>query len=122
MQYGDGKSRPADAGSADRRDFSVPFVRVPELGLELVRLTRDVRVQETVLTLLTQQLEQARINEARDLPVVQVLDQAVPAERASKPRTGLNLVVAGVTSLLTGIILAFGVEYLKNSSRRPRVA
>jgi capsule polysaccharide export protein KpsE/RkpR len=122
MQYGDGKSRRADAGSADRRDFSVPFVRVPELGLELVRLTRDVRVQETVLTLLTQQLEQARINEARDLPVVQVLDQAVPAERASKPRTGLNLVVAGVTSLLTGIILAFGVEYLKNSSRRPRVA
>jgi len=122
MQYGDGRSRPADAGGADRRDFSVPFVRVPELGLELVRLTRDVRVQETVVTLLTQQLEQARINEARDLPVVQVLDQAVAAERASKPRTALNLVVAGVTSLLTGIILAFGAEYLKNSSRRPRVA
>jgi uncharacterized protein involved in exopolysaccharide biosynthesis len=120
MQYGDGRSRPVDAG--DRRDFSVPFVRVPELGLELVRLTRDVRIQETVVTLLTQQLEQARLNEARDLPVVQVLDQAVPAERPSKPRTGLNLVVAGVTSLLTGIILAFGVEYLRNAARRPRAA
>ena len=122
MQYGDGKSRAASAAGADRRDFSVPFVRVPELGLELVRLTRDVRVQETVVTLLTQQLEQARINEARDLPVVQVLDQAVAAQRPSRPRTGLNLVVAGVTSLLTAIILAFCAEFVKNSSRRPRTA
>src|SRR5262245_11419201 len=122
MQYGDGKSRTATAGGGDRRDFSVPFVRVPELGLELVRLTRDVRVQETVVTLLTQQLEQARINEARDLPVVQVLDQAVAAERPSKPRLGLNLAVAGVSSLLSAILISFVVEYLRNLSRRPRTA
>jgi tyrosine-protein kinase Etk/Wzc len=122
MQYGDGATnKPADS-AGDRRDFSVPFVRVPELGLELVRLTRDVRVQETVVGLLTQQLEQARINEARDLPVVQVLDQAVAAERPSKPRLGLNLAVAGVCSLLSAILISFVVEYLRNLSRRPRAA
>lgn len=122
MQYGDGATnKPADS-AGDRRDFSVPFVRVPELGLELVRLTRDVRVQETVVGLLTQQLEQARLNEARDLPVVQVLDQAVAAERPSKPRLGLNLAVAGVSSLLSAILISFVVEYLRNLSRRPRAA
>jgi len=122
MQYGDGATnKPADA-TGERRDFSVPFVRVPELGLELVRLTRDVRVQETVVGLLTQQLEQARINEARDLPVVQVLDQAVAAERPSKPRLGLNLAVAGVSSLLSAVFISFVAEYLRNLSRRPRAA
>jgi uncharacterized protein involved in exopolysaccharide biosynthesis len=121
MQYGDGAAR-RSGQPGDRHDFTVPFSRVPEVGLELARLTRDVKVQETLTTLLTQQVEQARINEARDLPVVQVLDQAVPAERPSKPRLGLNLAAAGVSSLLASIILAFMVESLRNTSRRRRDA
>jgi len=121
MQYGDGGARQAEAPS-ERRDFAVPFSRVPEVGLELVRLTRDVKVQETLVTLLTQQVEQARISEARDLPVVQVLDQAVPAERPSKPRLGLNLAVASVGSILGGILLAFIFDYVKNLRRRPGLA
>ena len=63
-------------------------------GLELVRLTRDVKIQETLVTLLTQQLEQARIVEAKDIAVVETLDRGVPAERPSKPRLALNLAVA----------------------------
>ena len=50
-------------------DFTVPFPKVPEVGLELARLTRDVKVQETLVSLLTQQLEQAKIAEAKDMPV-----------------------------------------------------
>jgi uncharacterized protein involved in exopolysaccharide biosynthesis len=119
MQYGDGVSRQA-AGQSERRDFTVPFARVPEIGLELARLTRDVKVQETLVTLLTQQTEQARLSEARDLPTVQVLDHAVPAERPSKPRLAMNLVVGGVTGALIGILLAFCGEYLQVVSRRPR--
>src|SRR5205814_2312896 len=74
MQYGDGAAWQFGQ-PGERHDFTVPFSRVPEVGLELARLTREVKVQETLTTLLTQQVEQARINEARDLPVVQVLDQ-----------------------------------------------
>src|SRR2546425_9538571 len=69
MQYGESRATPA----GDRHDFTVPFAKVPGVGLELARLTRDVKVQETLVTLLTQQVEQARIAEARDIPVVQVL-------------------------------------------------
>ncbi|MEE8160943.1 MAG: hypothetical protein V3T61_04830 [Acidobacteriota bacterium] len=43
----------------------MPFARVPEVGMELARLTRDVKVQETLVTLLSQQLEQARLADAR---------------------------------------------------------
>ena len=108
MQYGDGATR---VGGQSSGDFSVPFAKVPEVGLELARLTRDTKVQETLVTLLTQQLEQARIGEAKDLPSVQVLDYATPAERASKPRLLQSVMIAAVVSLLVGVFLALLVEY-----------
>jgi uncharacterized protein involved in exopolysaccharide biosynthesis len=91
------------------------------VGLELARLTREVKVQDTLVALLTQQVEQARLNEARDLPVVQVLDQAVPAERPSKPRLRLNVAIAGLSSFFGSVVLAFIIEYAKNR-RRSRAA
>ncbi len=120
MQYGD-DGAPQPRGR-DRRDIYVPVARVPEIGLELARLTRDVKVQETLVTLLTQQFEQLRLTEARDLPIVQVLDRAVPAERHSKPRFRTNLARGGATGLLLGILLAFPIEYLRKVPRRPRAA
>ena len=118
MEYGEPLPRvmPAVQGR-DQRDFSVPFVKVPEVSLELARLTREVRVQETLVTLLTQQLEQARILEVKDLPIVQVLDRAVPAERPDKPRVRLNVAISAVASLLVGICLAFLLEWVRRAPR-----
>jgi uncharacterized protein involved in exopolysaccharide biosynthesis len=96
----------------------VPFAKVPEVGLELARLTREVKIQETLVTLLTQQGEQARLVEAKDVPVVQVLDRAVPAERPVRPRVAVNIAVAVAASLLLGVFLAL----LFDSSRRWRAA
>ena len=111
MQYGDGSAPTPNAG---RRDFSVPFAKVPEVGLELARLTREVRIQETLVTLLTQQGEQARLVEAKDVPVVQVLDRAVPSERPIRPRVAVNMAVSVAGSLLFGVFLAL---FLDSSSR-----
>jgi tyrosine-protein kinase Etk/Wzc len=114
MQYGQGWLLPAENRNPGepRSEIHIPFAQMPELGLELARLMRDVKVQETVYTLLTQQLEQAKIAEARDMPTVQTLDQAVPADRKSKPKIKLNMAIAGITSLLAGLLLAFFLEYL----------
>jgi len=123
MQYGDDASESQTQTPArDRRDFTVPFPKVPEVGIELARLTRDVKVQETLVMLLTQQVEQVRLAEAKDLPVVQVLDRAVAAERPSRPRLKLNLAVATAGSLLLGVSLALAVEHLRKLSRRARAA
>ena len=110
MQYGNESIR--QSGTRERGDFAVPFARVPQVGLELVRLTREVKVQEVLVTLLTQQLEQARIAEARDTPVVQLLDLAVPAERHSRPRVVRNVAIVGVTTLVFGVLLAFLLDGL----------
>jgi tyrosine-protein kinase Etk/Wzc len=121
MQYGDGL-RERSRGNSQRRNFEVPFSDVPELGLELGRMTREVKIRETLLTLLVQQLEQIRIAEEKNIPVVQVLDRAVAASRHAKPRLTLNLAIGLVGGFLAGCVLALLVERTGMLRRRPRRA
>ncbi len=114
MQFSQGLDLPPETANPgqSRQEMYVPFTKMPELERDLIRLTRDVKVQETVFTLLTQQFEQAKIAEAREMPMVQVLDKAVPAERKSKPSTRTNTAIAGFISLLVGVFLAFFLEHV----------
>jgi uncharacterized protein involved in exopolysaccharide biosynthesis len=109
MQYGVANAQDAD-DKRRSRDFTVPFAKVPEVGLELARLTRDVKIQETLVALLTQNMEQARLGEARDLPVAQVLDRAVAPDRHARPRLSVNLAIGGAVGLGLGCLLAFVSE------------
>lgn len=95
------------------------MVTVPGLALDYGRLMRELKVQETLYTLLTSQYEQAKLAEARDTPTVQVLDPAIPAEKKSKPSIRLNVLIAGVLALFVGLFLAFFLEYL-DRIRRPQ--
>jgi uncharacterized protein involved in exopolysaccharide biosynthesis len=87
------------------------MVSVPELALQYARLFRQVKVQETLFTLLTSQHEQAKIAEARDTPTVQVLDTGIPADKKSRPRILLYTAVAGVLAIVIGVFLAFFLDY-----------
>ena len=69
-------------------------------------------VQAQIYAMLISQYEQAKLAEARDTPTVQVLDPAIPAEKKSKPRIGLNMMIAGVLALVVGVVLAFALEYV----------
>ncbi|MGH7253586.1 MAG: GNVR domain-containing protein, partial [Nitrospiraceae bacterium] len=97
------------------------MITVPGLALDFGRLMRELKVQETLYTLLTSQYEQAKIQEARDTPTVQVLDPAIPAEKKSKPSIRLNMMIAGVLALFVGIFLAFFLEYLERIKARDKV-
>jgi uncharacterized protein involved in exopolysaccharide biosynthesis len=113
LQYG------ADAEEKKDQEFYLPFADVPELGLQLAELTRDVSVQETVWELLNQQYYQAKIEEARDTPTVQALDRAIPPERRSFPKRKLMVVVAGLVSFVLSVIFAFIQEYASSVKERP---
>jgi uncharacterized protein involved in exopolysaccharide biosynthesis len=118
-QFGEALNLTAEKKADEPGEFRIlPFKDFPELGLELARLTRDVKVQETVFTLLTQQLEEAKIAEARDMPRVQVIDPAYPAERKSRPKIRANMVVAGCASLFFGVLLAFVLEHVESLKRK----
>lgn len=78
---------------------------MPSTGIEVMRLWRDVQVQEQVFELLTSQLEEARIRETRDTPTVQLLDPAVPPLHKSRPKRSL-VVLAGFAIGLMGSLVA----------------
>jgi len=78
----------ASGDPAGRGDIMIPTSLVPKVGLEYVRAVRDLKYNETLFELLLKQYEAARIDEAKEAPVVQVVDSAVPPERRSWPSRG----------------------------------
>jgi len=87
----------------------VPSIRqLPILGVTWADLYRRTRVQETVFETLTKQYEIARVDEAREVPSIKVLDAAaVPEKKSFPPRlllmafgTALFVCLAGVAAIL----------------------
>ena len=98
--------------------LDVSFNQVPSLSLHLARLIREVKIQETVFELLTQQYEQYKIEENKDTPTVQVLDKAIPPERRARPKRAFLVVISGILSLFASVAFVFGQEYVKISRKR----
>ena len=108
-------------GSADYGTLSVPFARVPGLTLEYGRLLREVKVQETLFGLLTEQHESAKIQEVKDTPTIQVLDVAKAPEKKSRPRRLILLViVAGLTAVLSVLYAAASEHFARLKQTRPQ--
>ena len=84
------------------------FKSVPDLGVAYGRLLREIEIQNTIFTFLTQQYEEAKIQEAKDTPTVQVLDPAVAPEKKSRPRRSLYVLFwVSVISLLTTLYINY---------------
>ena len=74
---------PADDGKKDA--LYPPLRQLPRLAVPYADLYRQVRIQETLYELLTQQFEMARIEEAKDVPSVSIIDAPGIAEKKSFP-------------------------------------
>jgi tyrosine-protein kinase Etk/Wzc len=99
-------------------DIFVPAGKVPAAGLEYVRRFRDVKYYETVFELLARQFEIAKIDEARDTSIVQVLDRAVTPERKSRPHRSLIVVVTAFVGLLGALLWALVRDAYQRASAR----
>ncbi|MFM0505047.1 GumC family protein [Paraburkholderia caffeinilytica] len=76
-------------------DSSAPVAASDAKGLDNVRAYRDLRYQEAMLDTLTKQVELARIDEAKEGPLVQTIDSARPPEKKSGPKR-LLIVLGGL--------------------------
>ena len=63
---------------------------------------RDFKYYQTLFELFAKQFELAKLDEAREGAVIQVLDKASPPERKSKPKKAL---IAVITTLAVGFML-----------------
>ncbi len=107
MQYGT-----ENLSDEEKAEFYIPMVKVPDVSLQLAELMREVKVQETVFELLNQQYYQAKIQETKDTPTVQVLDEALPPAFRSKPKRGLIVILAVSIMFLLGVFQAFFSNYV----------
>lgn len=82
---------------------------------------RDVRIQEGILAAMMRQYEIARIDEARDGPLFQQIDVAIPPEHRSKPKRTMMVLIAGVYGLAFGVFLAWILMTIRRSYKEPRV-
>ena len=97
--------------------------QLPRLAVPYADLYRRVRVQETVFELLTQQFEIARIEEAKDIPVVSVIDSpGIPEKKFFPPRLLLTLLLTFLTLAATATLILVREHWRAVDLRNPRKA
>jgi uncharacterized protein involved in exopolysaccharide biosynthesis len=84
-------------------DPLLPRGDIPEAGLEYGRKLRDVKYYETMFQLLARQLELAKLDEAKQGNVIQVMDAAVPPDKRSFPQRTPIIVVATILGFLAAV-------------------
>ncbi len=86
---------------------------------EAVRAYRDIKVQEAMLEVLIKQYELARVDEAKEGPLLQQVDPATPPERRSKPKRSLIVLVSALGGLFLGVLAAFIRRSINKASTDP---
>jgi uncharacterized protein involved in exopolysaccharide biosynthesis len=96
------------------QDFLLAFKDVPELSRELAVLLRDIKIQNEVYLILQQQYYKEKIQENRDLPTIEVLDEAIIPDKASGPRIFYSTFLGGIIIfLLISLIIVISEKKIK---------
>lgn len=104
---------PNKDGLPPKGDFEqlFPSIRkLPLLGITYADLYRQTKVQEVVFEVLTQQYELAKVQEAKETPVVRVLDPAKVPDHKSFPSRLLIILIGTCASLVAGVFWTAGNE------------
>jgi len=102
--FGEEESVPHDS-------MSVGLTDLPEVGRRYAFLLREVKIQETLYELLTQQLYHARIKETETMPVIQVLDEAAVPVNKKHPVVRQVTLLAAILGFLFSILLCHALEW-----------
>ena len=92
-------------------DNMITTSKVPALGLEYIRLYREVKYQEALFQLYSKLVELAHLDTVRDLTVLQIVDRAHPPEKKSKPKRLLFTMLVVAVTFFFMIFVAFAKEY-----------
>jgi uncharacterized protein involved in exopolysaccharide biosynthesis len=107
------------AASEGATNALIPKGNMQEAGIEYIRKLRDVKYFETIFDLLARQYEVAKVDEARQGAVVQIVDRAVVPDRKSSPQRTLIVLGSVLLGLFLGVVWAFSREGLTRLSNNP---
>ena len=103
-------------------DAELKLDKTPNTSLEYLDALRNLKYQEALWEILAKQFEMAKLDEAKDFPLIQVLDKATPPEKKSKPKRSLIVILATLVAGFLAVIWAFIKEALARSNDDPEQA
>ena len=106
--------------SDSSQDFYPSIRKLPLLGVEWADLYRKTKIQETVYQLLNQQYELTRIQEAKEIPTIRVIDPAnLPEKKSWPPRLLIIMTITGGAFLCTVLWIAGSDSWERIDRRDP---
>lgn len=103
-------------------DAEITLDRTPNTSLKYMDAIRDLKYQEGLYDILAKQFEMAKLDEAKDSPLIQVLDKAVAPEKKSKPKRSLIVLLSALVAGFIGVLWAFIKEANEKAKANPEQA
>jgi uncharacterized protein involved in exopolysaccharide biosynthesis len=100
----------------------VPKGQVPEASLEYVRKLRDVKYYDAIFDILARQFELAKLDEAKQGALIQVVDSAIPPDKRSFPKRTLITLGATILGFFFGVFLVLIQARLECMRKDPEVS
>jgi uncharacterized protein involved in exopolysaccharide biosynthesis len=97
----------------------MPTGRMAEIGTDYAKQLRDLKFNEVLYGLLLQQYEAAKLDEAKNATIIQVIDKAVPPEKKVKPKRAMMVLLAGIIGFFLSVFGAFIMEYRERANANP---
>ncbi|HWZ46017.1 MAG TPA: Wzz/FepE/Etk N-terminal domain-containing protein [Candidatus Saccharimonadales bacterium] len=102
--------------------YELSLKNAPEAGLAYLRALREVKYREALFELLTKQYAAARLDEARDAPLVQIVELAIEPERCSFPHPALLVPLFSGLGFLVACLLITITMAVARARADPRQA
>ena len=90
-----------------------------KVDLQSAQRLQDVKYYKTLYELLAKQYELARLDEAKDPVIIQVVDKAVVPVRKSKPKRSLIVIMGCFAGFFLSVVWVLGKNALENMSSDP---
>lgn len=93
-----------------------------KVGLENIKVLREVKYHQMLYEFLAKQYEAARLDEAKDVAIIQVLDVAIEPEHKSKPRRSVFAIFAALLAFFAAVVIAVVIEAKRKAMRNAAFA
>jgi uncharacterized protein involved in exopolysaccharide biosynthesis/Mrp family chromosome partitioning ATPase len=93
--------------------------KLPEQEVTLVRLQRELEVNNKLFQTLYEERERARIREAAEIGTMRVMERALVPGTPVRPRKALNLFLAVFAGLVIGLTLSLALEFVYDKPEGP---
>jgi tyrosine-protein kinase Etk/Wzc len=93
---------------------------IPVAGMEYLRAEHEVKYRQTMFDLLIKQFDAARLDEAKDAAIIQVVEPAIAPDRKSSPKRALIILfftAAGLTAAGLMVLLAWWNTSMQSDPR-----